>query len=33
MVLKDKTTMTYGAGAASARTGLRNRLIVRSIVL
>ena len=33
MVLKDKNAVIYGAGATSARTGLGNRLIVRSIVL
>ena len=33
MVLKDKNAVTYGAGALSARTGLGNRLLVRSMVL
>ena len=33
MVLKDKNAVIYGAGAPSARTGLENRLVVRSIVL
>jgi hypothetical protein len=33
MVHKDKNAVIYGARAPSARTGLGNRLIVRSIVL
>ncbi len=32
MVLEDKNAVIYGAGAPSARTGLGNLPIVRSIV-